>query len=126
VIARPSGSLAPPRAHQALALVAVVLAALAGCSGGGTAPASGAAAPLAVTRAIVLPELLAIEMPAPGMPDIAPGASPLRELLEAASAGELRVTHDRTAPLTLGATRVTWTAWSGEPGASGAELTRQA
>lgn len=65
---------------------------------------------------IELPALLAIELPQEGMTDIAPTASPLRELLAAARMGEARVSHDQVKPLPIGATQVTWTAWAGVVG----------
>ena len=78
------------------------------------APTVHAAAP----PRIELPEMLAIELPTAGMTSIAPGDSPLKELLESASAPGLRITHDVRSPLPLGATYVTWTGWSGTPGGS--------
>jgi hypothetical protein len=75
---------------------------------------------------IELPEMLAIELPAAGMTSIGPGASPLKELLESAVAPGRQVTHDARSPLPLGATQVTWTAWSGAPETSQAVATRQA
>ncbi|MDO8477673.1 MAG: hypothetical protein Q7W02_16030 [Candidatus Rokubacteria bacterium] len=75
---------------------------------------------------IELPEMLAIELPAPGMTSIGPGASPLKELLESALAPGRQVAHDVRSPLPLGATQVTWTAWSGAPGTSQTVSTRQA
>jgi hypothetical protein len=87
---------------------------------------SRAQAQPAASAKIELPEILAIELPAAGVVSIAPGISPLKELLESASAGKLQVTHDVRSPLPLGATQVTWTAWNGAPGASQAVGTRQA
>jgi hypothetical protein len=75
---------------------------------------------------IDLPEMLAVELPAPGMTSIASGASPLKELLDSAVAAGRSVSHDVRSPLPLGATLVTWTAWSGGPGSSHALQTRQA
>jgi hypothetical protein len=75
---------------------------------------------------IELPEMLAIELPAAGMTSIAPGASPLKELLESARATGLQVTHDVRSPLPLGATQVTWTAWAGAPGVGQPAATQQA
>jgi hypothetical protein len=75
---------------------------------------------------IELTELLAIELPAPGMTSIGPGASPLKELLESALAPGRQMTHDVRSPLPLGATQVTWTAWSGARGTSQTVATRQA
>jgi hypothetical protein len=60
---------------------------------------------------IVLPEMLAIELPKPQMTEIAPTEAPLQELLESAKAGAFKVTHDRVKPLPIGGTQVTWTAW---------------
>ena len=89
------------------------------------APRAAAPSP-APAHAIALPEMLAIELPADGMSHIAPSESPLRELLESATAGDLRVTHDQSKPLPLGGTEVTWTAWEGAPGGSPARATRKA
>ncbi|HUK41632.1 MAG TPA: hypothetical protein VLX11_11320, partial [Candidatus Acidoferrales bacterium] len=75
---------------------------------------------------IILPEMLAIELPKPQMTEIAPAESPIRELLGSAKAGTLQVTHDRLKPLPLGGTRVTWTAWEGVPGESRARVTKSA
>jgi hypothetical protein len=88
----------------------------------------GAAAVLlaAADSPIRLPQSLAVELPAADLAELAPGASPLRELLEAAEAGGLRVTHDQSAPLPIGATAVTWTAWEGAPGQSPVRATRRA
>ena len=80
----------------------------------------------ATSRAITLPEILAIELPAASMTSIAPSLSPLKELLESASAGGLQVTHDVTSPLTLGATQVTWSSWNGPPAAGQPAATRRA
>ncbi|MBM3488816.1 MAG: hypothetical protein FJX67_19650, partial [Alphaproteobacteria bacterium] len=66
-------------------------------------PAAPAAVPASASAAIVLPEPLAIELPASGMETIAPTASPLRELLAAATAGGAAVTHDATRPFAIGA-----------------------
>lgn len=95
-----------------------------GAPGAGAKPAVRAAAPVSGTE-IVLAESLAVELPEPGLTEIAPTASPLRELLESAAAGGLRVTHDRSAPLPIGPTSVTWTAWEGAPNQSAARATRQ-
>jgi hypothetical protein len=118
------------RARRALTLLAA--AALAAACGSAPAAPSGAApaartAPASAAGAeILLPEPLAVELPEPGMTEIAPTASPLRELLESAASGGLRVTHDRSAPLGIGPTQVTWTAWADTPGQSAARSTRQA
>ena len=110
--------------RRAGALVAVLLAA--GCAGPAEAPrAAASAAPAPPAAASVqLPEMLAVELPAPGMTSIPPDVSPLRELLRAASAGGAQVTHDRVDPLPPGPTRVTWTAWEGEPRQSAVRATR--
>ena len=93
----------------------------------GFAPGTpGSQAQAAASPTIALPEILAIELPAAGMTSIAPSVSPLKELLGSASAPGLQVTHDVTAPVALGATQVTWTAWSGASGSSQAAATRQA
>ena len=109
-----------------LPILAVLLGALAVAGGlrvridEAWAPTVHAAAP----PRIELPEMLAIELPTAGMTSIAPGDSPLKELLESASAPGLQVTHDVRSPLPLGATQVTW---SGTPGGSSQALvTRQA
>lgn len=99
---------------------------LAGVVTGFPATMRPAQAQPATSVRIDLPELLAIELPAAGMTTIAPTASPLKELLESAGAPGRRVSHDVRSPLPLGATQVTWTAWSGEAGASQALATRQA
>jgi len=75
---------------------------------------------------IVLPEMLAIELPKPQMTEIAPTEAPLQELLESAKAGAFKVTHDRVKPLPIGGTQVTWTAWDGAPGQSRARATKSA
>jgi len=89
-------------------------------------PAAGPASGPVAADGITLPEILAVELPAAGMASIAPTASPLRELLGAAADEPNAVTHDRTAPLPLGGTKVTWTSWAGEPGRSAARTTRSA
>jgi hypothetical protein len=61
--------------------------------------------------------MLAIELPAPAG-NISPEASPLRDLLESARAGVLAVSHDQVAPLAVGGTLVTWTAWEASSGAA--------
>lgn len=76
--------------------------------------------------AIALPEALAVELPSGAMTRISPTESPLRELLELASTGGLRVSQDQTEPLPIGPTEVTWTAWEGSPGASPPRATRKA
>lgn len=69
---------------------------------------------------ISLPELLAVELPSYGMTDIADSESPMAGLLASADAGGLAVTHDRAGFLfPVGGTEVAWTAWDGEPYASG-------
>jgi len=75
---------------------------------------------------MMLPEMLAIELPSREMDEIAPDRSPLKDLLESATANGLRVTHDRVSPVGIGATQVTWTAWSGEPGVSAVRARRSA
>jgi len=117
----------PPPARAALlsAFLAGALAIMVGLHDGAPGTSS-AQTQAAASVKIELPEILAIELPAAGMASIAPGISPLKELLESASAGNLQMTHDARAPLLLGATQVTWTAWSGAPGAGQAVATRQA
>src|SRR5262249_42871316 len=81
--------------------------------------------PAASPPKIALPPILAIELPA-GSTSLPLDAPALGELLGGASAGPRKVTHDLAGPLRLGATRVTWTAWEGEPGRSAVYATRQA
>ena len=76
--------------------------------------------------AIVLPEILAIELPKPQMTEIAPMEAPLRQLLEAATAGVFKVTHDRLKPLPIGGTLITWIAWDGTPAQSRARAMKSA
>jgi hypothetical protein len=66
--------------------------------------------------AIVLPDLLAVELPA-GRHDLGPNDPPLRDLLAAARSGTLKVTADLATPVSAGPVKVTWTAWdaSGKP-----------
>lgn len=75
---------------------------------------------------IVLPEILAIELPKPGQTEIAPTEAPMTELLSSAAARGLNVTHDRTRPLPIGGTLITWTAWEGEPHKSGMRRSKSA
>ena len=75
---------------------------------------------------IDLPEMLAIELPSARMTSIAPDVSPLRELLESAVSPGRQLSHDVRSPLSIGATQVTWTAWSGAPGSSQSLATRRA
>src|SRR5262245_820876 len=84
------------------------------------------AAASAPTQVILLPEMLAVELPAPELKEIAPNASPMKELLEAARADGFKVTHDRNDPLPLGRTVVTWTAWEGEAGNSAVRAKKSA
>jgi hypothetical protein len=123
---RPSGS--------ATILLVVLLSGVAGCAGEPKALAprgsDGTSAGQVSGRVasgevpIVLPELLAIELPV-GTTQIAPDDSPLRELLASAAAGGLGVTHDLTSPIGPGATEVTWTAWESAPGESRVRATRR-
>jgi hypothetical protein len=76
--------------------------------------------------AIVLPEILAIELPKPQMTEIAPTEAPLRQLLESATAGVFKVTHDRLKPLPIGGTLITWIAWDGTPAQSRARAMKSA
>jgi len=115
---RPSRSILA----QLLALAVIATAGLHVC-----APAAFAQqAQVATPSTIALPEMLAIELPAAGMTSIGPNASPLKELLESAVAPGHQVTHDVRSPLPLGATQVTWTAWSGAPETTQKVATRQA
>ncbi|MBS0640751.1 MAG: hypothetical protein JSS43_12805, partial [Proteobacteria bacterium] len=74
---------------------------------------------------IVLPDVLAVELPA-GSAQLAPGDAPVRELLAAAKSGQRTVTNDLKQPLTTGAVRVTFSAWDGTPGTGKAAATRSA
>src|SRR5215468_1693579 len=104
---------------DAAVVVALVLATIVGCQSGTSTPSASPAGAAGPPR-IDLPEIQAIELPTAGAISIEPTASPLRELLASASAGRLRVTNDVHSALPLGATLVTWTAWSGEPETSSA------
>ena len=103
-----------------LALIAGSLVILATDSGVPTMQGEAASPP-----AIVLPEMLAIELPGAAI-SIAPDVSPLKDLLASPVAPGLKVTHDVRAPLPLGATSVTWTAWAGTPGEGTPAATKQA
>jgi hypothetical protein len=115
------------RGLAALLLLALVIE---GCTSSppSSAPAASASRTVSPPRpvGITLPEVLAIELPAADMTEIAPAASPLRELLDSAAASGLRVTHDQAGPLPVGATSVTWTGWRSLTGADVAETTRSA
>jgi hypothetical protein len=128
------------RGRMPIALWLVLGLCSGGCAGGGGQP-SFAAQPTTGGHArlrapasqessrpleIALPEILAIELPSDDTKEIAPDQPPLRGLLESATAGGFQVTHDRNSPVGIGATEVTWTAWSGEPGASAVQATRRA
>ena len=118
-------------ARPALVLLLVAAVFLAGCESAPSASrgrdgASSAAAVGGGEETIALPEPLAVEVPAAGMAELSPDAPPLRELLGAAAAGGLRVTHDRSVPLRIGPTEVTWTAWERDPHQSGVRATRRA
>ena len=63
---------------------------------------------------IGLPDLLAVELPE-GVAELAPGDPPLRELLASAAGEGRRVTADLRRKLGVGAARVTWSVWAGEP-----------
>jgi hypothetical protein len=66
-------------------------------------------------RKIALPDMMAVELPS-GVAELAPTDPPLRDLLTSATSDQLRVTNDLKRDLGVGATRVTWSAWNGEPG----------
>jgi hypothetical protein len=104
-------------------MIPIALLGVAGCTG---APSTRDAPASASGAEIVLPEMLAVELPGPDVAELAPGDSPLRELLEAASARGLAVTHDLTRPVGAGAHDITWTAWAGTQGQSAARGTRSA
>jgi hypothetical protein len=97
--------------------VAVALAVAACAAGERPSPGKSAPAktPSAQSPQIVVPEMLAVEVPDPRADGVLPDASPLRELLGAASAGALAVRHNQVDRVPIGPTRVTWTA-SSPPG----------
>ncbi len=65
---------------------------------------------------IVLPDPLAIELPAEGMTNILASDSPMAGLLASVTAGSLQMTNDHAdCVFPLGGTEVTWTAWDGAP-----------
>ncbi len=103
-----------PARLRRFALIAAA-AGLAFATGPGSAqqPATSEAPP-----AIFLPEPFAIELPIGARGSLAPNETPLADLLGAAIAGPLRVTHDLIAPAKLGVTPITFTAWAGAPNAS--------
>ena len=109
-----------------MAAVTLLVSGAGGC-GGAREPAdlgTAAAARSAQGVGIALPEMLAVELPGADVTSISPRDSPLRELLEGARAGGLRVTHDLISPIGAGAIEVTWTAWEGAPGQSAARGSR--
>jgi len=67
---------------------------------------------------IFLRKPFAIELPIGARGSLAPNESPLVDLLGAAIAGPLRVTHDHIGPAKLGVTPITFTAWAAAPNAS--------
>ena len=88
---------------------------------------AGAAAPLKITKdEIVLPEILAIELPSTKMTAIGPTEAPLLQLLQLGTAGAVKITHDRVSPLSVGGTLITWTAWTGEPAEKNVRATKSA
>ena len=74
---------------------------------------------------IVLPDLMAVELPA-GVTELAPTDPPLRDLLTSATSGQRHITTDLHRNLGVGAARVTWSAWNGEPGTGTPAATRAA
>jgi hypothetical protein len=68
---------------------------------------------------ITLPDVLAVELPL-GAHDLRPNDPPLRDLLNSARSGTLKVTADLANPVSAGAVKVTWTAWdaAGKPAAT--------
>ena len=91
------------------------MALLLGAMAGPAAAQSRAPAP-----EITLPEMLAVELPGPGVTELDPAASPLRELLAAAQWQGQPAAHNVTRPLRAGTTAVTWSATD----ASGRTVTR--
>ncbi len=80
---------------------------------------------LSVVRVITLPPMPGLELPAGMSKGIPAEATPMKDLLASATAGALRVTHDRAGYVfPVGRTRVTWTAWEGEPHASAARAVK--
>jgi hypothetical protein len=74
---------------------------------------------------ITLPDVLSVEMPV-DKTAIAPTDPPLRDLLAAAKGNWPHITTDLKRNLPVGAARVTWSAWNGEPGAGTPAATRTA
>jgi ABC transporter substrate binding protein len=117
--------LAGPRAWAAIAVLTLLVSGAGGCAGA-REPSAAEAARSAQGVGIALPEMLAVELPGADATSVAPGDSPLRELLEGVRAGGFRVTHDLRRPIGPGATEVTWTAWEDMPGHSAARGIRTA
>src|SRR5205085_10649673 len=59
---------------------------------------------------MTLPDILAVELP-PGVQQIGPNESPLRELLAGAKSGTYNVTSDLQRKVGPGPVLVTWIAW---------------
>src|ERR1043166_1825570 len=87
---------------------------------------AGAGAPIKTKAESVLPATLAIQLPHTHQTTTAPREEALREVLQSAMAGGSKVTHDRSGPLSLGGTLITWTAWDGAPAESRASATKSA
>ena len=121
----PPHEAAPKAAAPVVAAPAPVVAAPAPAAAPPSAPVATAQAAHPEPPTIALPEPLAIELP-PGASTLAPDAPPLRDLLAAAKSGERKVTSDLQHPVGPGPIRVTWTAWSGAPGASAPAATASA
>ena len=85
-------------------------------------PASGKTAP---GEEIALSEPLSLELP-PGTTELPISDTALQGLLGAATSGGRRVTNDLTRPVRVGAVRITFTAWQGEPGKSAPGAVRSA
>src|SRR4051794_8698773 len=88
-------------------------------------PASGQTAPGQTASKIALPDLMAVELPA-GITEFAPTDPALRDLLSAATSDRRRITADLRRNLGVGAARVTWSSWDGEPGTGTPAATRSA
>ncbi len=124
------------RVPTSLILITALAGATAACTSAREPREASSSSEAAVARAsrpgpsergeIVLPDLLAIELPGADATRIEPTDSPLRELLATVTAGGFQVTHDLTHPIGTGTTDVTWTAWEGAPRQSAAQATSTA
>jgi hypothetical protein len=74
---------------------------------------------------IVLPDVLAVELPK-GVLQIGPADAPLRALLTSARSGTRKVTADLNHKVGAGPVRVTWSAWDDAPGSGKPAATKTA